>query len=153
DADRDLTRLMQEHAHVGDALPNAAGIAQVLDALTPVPHRLFALVLYDDLLKDAPVIILAAADNPGELQHLAFAALDIDNSRIDNFGSVLALRHELERLAALFSLWIKVKAVAAHFPFQCWVRVSMLKSSGIGIFSAIPYRFFAAKAGRPSTNR
>jgi hypothetical protein len=29
----------------------------------------------------------------------------------------------------------------------------MLKSGGIGIFGAIPYRFFATKAGQPSTKR
>src|SRR5262249_23063151 len=154
DAYRDFTRLVQEHADIRDPLPNAAGIAQVLDSLTPELHGVFVVVLHNDLLEDATIIVVATADNPGELQHLAPAALDIDDSGVNNLGGVFALWHQLEGLATLLSLRIEVEFVLTHFPLlQCWVRVSMLKSKGIGSFSGNPYRFFAAKAGRPSTNR
>src|SRR5262245_13525936 len=101
-------------------------------------------MLHDDLLEDAPVVVFATADNPGQLEHLALAALDIDNRGVNGLSGVFALRHRLELGAALFSLWIEVESIAAHFvvSFQYCVRVSMLKSSGMGSFSGIPYRFF-----------
>src|SRR5262249_7747867 len=152
----ELDLLVEEHLDVSNALPDAARIAQVLDALTPKPHGVLALVLHDDLLEDAPVIVLATADNPRELQHLALAALDIDNRDVNSFSAALPVRAQLERLGALCGFRVEVKSVSIRGSQSClqyWVKVSMLKSNGMASFSGIPYRFFAAKAGRPSTNK